>query len=110
MKNKLSPIEELRKEKLLLREDVKQHEEALKNNFVYAKNNLGNLILSSAFSYSVNSMKNAFGLGGTSTSEKKGFLDKAVTIITNIWPFIEPIVIGFITKKLTGFLFGKDKK
>lgn len=110
MKNKLSPIERLRADRLALNEEIKVHEDKLKNNLSYAKHNWGSLLLSSVVSSSTNSVKSLFGMGDDNSSDfKSSWLDKAMLIAPMAWGIIQPILLGLVTKKITSLFFGKKK-
>lgn len=112
MKNKVSPIDKLRAERLALNEEIRGHEEKLKNNFSYAKHNWGSLLLSSVISSSTNSVKSLFG-GSTGDDNSSGFksswLDKMMLIAPMAWGILQPILLGMVTKKVTSLFFGKKK-
>jgi len=114
MKNKLSPIEELRAERKALKLEVKMHEDRLKDNLMYAKHNWGTLLLSSVVSSSTNSVKSLFGFSSEGGDEEghghSSLLDKIISIAPLAWSILQPILLGMITKKVSSFFFGKKKK
>lgn len=113
MKNKLSPIEELRAERLRLRIELTKHEANIKNNFTYVKSNWGSMLLSSIFSPSPNSEKSSNDLY---TGNSKGLnnlsslYSKISGVAPVIWDIAQPILLGMITKKVSSFFFGKKSK
>lgn len=113
MKNKISPLEELRLERIQLKKEIEEHEQNLLDNIEYAKENWGSLLLSSVFASSTNSLKSFFGAGSKDENgNSEGYssiLDRFVKVVPVIWTFIQPVLIGLLTKKVTSFFFGEKR-
>ncbi len=114
-KNKLSPLDELRAERIRLKAESILHEENIKDNFSYLKGNLGSIIVSSLFSSVNNTSEKSFL--NARPSSKGGIYDKfsaiiegASAVLPGVWTIAQPIVIGLLTKKVSSFFFRKKKK
>ncbi len=114
MENKLSPLEELRVERAKLKEDIVLHENKIKEDFSYLKNNWGSMIITSMFSSSTNSSKSesdsSFGKDLFGSSKLTSIVDGIIAVAPGIWSIAQPLLLGMITKRITSFIFGKKKK
>ncbi len=123
MKNskKLSPLEELRVEKIMLKSECSDMEEHMKRSLSYVTNNFGSILFTSV-------LRN-FGLGGKSSpsrnkdSQPKEEDDKSAsstiwqTVLNGLqitYPYIkdfaQPLLMGFITSKIKNIFSKKHKK
>lgn len=112
MKNRLSPIEELRAERLRLNIDISRHEERLKSNLNYAKNNWGSLLLSSVspFSGSKRSFSNFITSDNKKTNTLSTLYNKVSAVAPTIFEIAQPILIGLLTKRVSSFFLGNKNK
>lgn len=114
MKNRLTPLEELRQEKELVRLECKEGEERLSEHWAYLSDNAGSLI----FQSTINSVLSVFGFGGSSKSKKRqketstssGLLSGLTAYYPVIWEIVQPIIWRFVIKKLKSIFSGKKKK
>lgn len=108
--NKLSPLEELKAEKMLLSQEIKLHESNLKTNMQFAKNNWGSLLVSSVFSPSTHSVKSLLGFDSVFSRRKTSWLDKLTMILPIAWGILQPVLLGLATKKVASLFTRKKKK
>jgi len=108
--NKLSPLEEIRAERLILSQEIIAHEERLMSNLGFVKNNWGSLLLSSVFSSPTQSMKSLFGFDSGFSSRKSSWLDKVTMIAPVAWGILQPILLGLATKKVASLFRRKKRK
>lgn len=114
MKSRLTPLEELRQEKELVRLECKEGEERLSEHWAYLSDNAGSLI----FQSTINSVLSVFGFGGSSKSKKRqeetstssGLLSGLTAYYPVIWEIVQPIIWRFVIKKLKSIFSGKKKK
>lgn len=108
MKSKLSPSEELKMERMRLKEECQIHKERIVNTVEYVKDNLGTVLLTSMVSSSKSGLQTLFSpTGGKS---KSVFDSPFFNILPTVWSIAQPFVIGIITKKLTSRIFGGKKR
>lgn len=120
MKNKLSPLEELRLKKIELSHECQMAEMQLLRKLNYAKGNFGHLLMNSVFSSAkggVSSMLNLFLPGGSKikTEGKSGATMLGVGSLLAasmpfIWDIAQPMLIGFVAKKIKSLFTRKKKK
>lgn len=114
MKTKLTPLEELRQEKEIVRRECAESEERLAGHWVYLSDNAGSLLFQSA----LNAVLKKFGFGGTSSKSKK---EEEVSTSNNllagltayypvIWDLVQPLIWRFVVKKIKSIFSGKKKK
>ncbi|NDW17827.1 hypothetical protein D0T53_02710 [Dysgonomonas sp. 216] len=111
MKNKLSPIEQLRQERLELIAECKEREEEMLYKVSYLKQNFGSLLLGSV----INSTRSSFGsfLSGFSSGcngSRPAIIDKITAYAPMVLGMLQPILISMITRKIKSWLFGKKNK
>ncbi|GAB6012019.1 hypothetical protein [Viscerimonas tarda] len=106
MKNKLSALEELRAEKTRLREECNSIESRIGKNIYYVKNNFASLLVSSVFNTARKSIASLFGISSSSTSLVSNSI---LSSFPSVWNIARPFVMGWITKRITSFLFRKKK-
>lgn len=114
MKSRLTPLEELRQEKELVRLECKESEKRLSEHWVYLSDNAGSLI----FQSTINSVLSIFGFGGSSKSKKRqeenptssSLLSGLTAYYPVLWEIAQPIIWRFAIKKLKSIFSGKKKK
>lgn len=124
MKNKLSPLDELRLEKKRLRNECDKYEQKLYCSWEYGKENFGRLALGSIVSSVQNGIANIFSkFAGNKNNSKKEqeYSENAeqhsssitsqmfLGVMPLVWEMIQPIVIGILTKKVKSFFSGEEK-
>jgi len=111
MKTKLSPIEELRAQRMQLQQECEDQRLQLNNNISYLKGNFGSLLFSSVVTSSKNAVTSLF-LGSTDASGERNnsFLNKALMFAPLVWDVVQPMLIGLATKKIKSLIFGRKKK
>lgn len=112
MKTKLSPIEELRQQKLQLKRECTEKEEQLTEKIVFVKDNLGSLFVNSVFSSSVSKIQSflPFSSEGNPSSYFSSMLTVGQRVLPIAWTLIQPILIRTATRKVKELIFGKKKK
>ncbi len=114
--NSISPLEELRQEKEIVRRECAESEERLADHWSHFKDNAGSLIFYSA----INSIMKGFGFGGKKESEDKpetrsnslvnGLLSSLTTYYPLIWDMVQPMLIRFAMRKIKSIFSRKKKK
>lgn len=113
--NKLSPLEELKLEKVKLREECQIRQQKLQADLNYAKKNWGSLIFSTAFSSSKNGITGLITpfIGKKSTVKDKdkssGLGSLLLSFTPLIWEIAQPMLIGVLMKKAKSLITGKKK-
>jgi len=108
MKTKLSPLEELRADRLQLKEECSQHGLNIKDNLSFLKSNWGTLLFASALNSSKNAVTSLFA--DSDKSKGNSFFSKALTIAPIVWEIAQPVLLGMAAKKAKSFLFGRKRK
>lgn len=106
--NKISPLQSLRQEKQLLREDCQELEQELTYHWTYVKHNIGSLILSSA----VSGVMHKFGFGKTNTDDSNAIEASGASMFQNVMNALlasSPLIFEMAKPMLTGFLIDKVK-
>lgn len=123
MKNSITPLEDLRKEKAAIKQDCALAEERLAAQWLYMKDNAGSLIFNSILS----SVLHSLGFGGPSKSEEKnisrvssnrggtiGFIQNMFSGVSAyyplIWEIVQPMLLAFAAKKIKSIFTRKKKK
>jgi hypothetical protein len=104
MKNKLSPLEQLRYEKEELETLFAEQEMRISDKFSYLGNHWGGMLMRSIFS-----PKHS----GSGTSAKASGIISNITnssTLPVVWNFVQPYLIGMATNKVKGFFFNRKKK
>jgi predicted alpha/beta hydrolase len=104
MKNKLSAWEELRAERDKLRTECSALESSIGKNIYYVRHNFGSLLVAGVFNSSQNAICSLFGGGSSSKSFLNG---QTHSVLSTVWNIARPFVAGWITKKITAYLFNK---
>lgn len=126
MKNKLSPIEQLREEKARLAGECSLQEKHLLERVGYARENFGRLLLGSVFSSTKSGFSDIFSLftGGKKSKSKQNkedsdvedeasmskFAPMLIGAAPLIWEIVQPMLIGLVVKKIKSLFTGKKKK
>lgn len=115
MKNKLSPLEELRQERERLLAECSEDKDRLLYKLNYSKSNFGHLLFSSAFSSTKSGISEIFSLvAGDKKSSKKapssGFAQIVLGAAPIIWEIMQPMLLGFAIKKVKSVFTRKKKK
>lgn len=112
MSNRMTPLEELRQEKEIVRRECKESEDRLAEHWVYLSDNAGSLLFQSA----VNVVLGAFGFGGNKkkkeeeSSSSHGLLSGLTAYYPVIWDIVQPLLWRFFIKKIKSLFSGKKKK
>ena len=113
MKTKLTPLEELRQEKEIVRRECTESEERLALHWEYLSDNAGSLLFQSA----LNAVLKKFGFGGMSSKGKKEEVSISNNLLAGltayypvIWDLVQPLIWRFIVKKIKSAFSGKKKK
>lgn len=117
MKNKRSPLEQLRQEKEILRQECADGEARLSEHWTYISHNAGSL----AFNSIVNTVARKLGFGGfkddsqdQETTASTGFAQSAfnglLAYYPLIWEFVQPMLIRFAIRKFKSLFTRKKKK
>lgn len=113
----LSPLEQIRAEKLRLKTQYKSDGERLVQNWDYLSNNVGSIF----FNTIINSAKGIIGGGsgqknriptpfGQSSAFQSVF-NGLTASLPMVWDLVQPMLIGFMVKKVKNlFSFKKKKK
>lgn len=118
MKTKLSPLEELRLQKMELAHQCKLDEQRLLQKLNYTKGNLGHLTINTLFSSAKSGASNIFHLfmpGGSKTKTSKGggtaMLGGGLlaACLPFVWDIAQPMIIGFVVKKAKSLFTSKKK-
>ena len=110
MKNKLSPLQELRADKAKLNLEKNELEEKLKGNFSYLTHNFGSLLFSSVAPSPKNIGQSLLGFMSPKKKNTTSGLERIYAYVPIIWEIAQPILIGILTKKLTSRIFKRKKK
>lgn len=112
MKNRLTPLEELRREKDIVRGECKESEERLAVHWSYLSDNAGSLLFQSA----VNAILSSFGFGGGNkkkqeeTSTSNSLLSGLTAYYPVVWELVQPLLWRFLIRKIKSIFSGKKKK
>lgn len=111
MKSKLTPLEELRFEKEILRRECESYKEKLAGNLEYAKGNFGHLLMGSVFSSTKSGFSDVLSVftGKKSKSEGSGTGKMLLSLSPLLWEIAQPILLGFAVKKVKS-VFTRKKK
>ena len=119
MKTKLSEIEKLRLEKAKLIGECSQYEEQLLHKWKYTKNNFGHLLVNTFFSSAKSGFAELLGpLFGSSKQQMSKEPEKSSSGVAQmfiaaspvIWEIVQPLLIGFVLKKVKSIFKRKKKK
>lgn len=119
-KNKISPLEELRQEKVMVKKEVEECEDRLAESWLYLTDNAGSLLLQGA----VNGILHKFGFGGshkkieaedrehegTSSGIGHGIINTLSAYSPMIWEMVQPMLIQFAVNKFKSIFTRKKKK
>lgn len=114
IQNELTPLDELRQEKAVLRQEYVESEERLTNQWSYVRQNIGSII----FYNSMKGLGRQFGLvkkeGSTeSVSSSSGFMSNMYSSFQAygpmIWEITKPLLMKYAFKKIKN-IFSSDKK
>lgn len=112
MKTKLTPLEELRQEKVILRKECAESEGRLAEHWEYLSDNASSLLFQSA----VNAVLHKFGFGA-SNNKKEGEASTSNSLLAGltayypvIWDIVQPLLWRFVVKKVKSIFSGKKKR
>lgn len=124
MKNNTTPLDELRKEKAILKAECNEREESLSEYWAYINDNIGYLLLDGVIS----TFKRKLGLAPSPKKEQQkiddeqdesssGIGNMMQTIKTGlqmmyplVWEIVQPFVWDFVIGKIKSFFIPKRKK
>lgn len=116
MRNKLTPLEELRQEKAIARRECAESEERLGEHWTYLSDNAGPLLFHSA----VNTVLRQFGFGPKEKSKFKdtdsdgvahsGLLGTLMAYYPVVWEIVQPMLLRFVIRKIKSIFSGKKRK
>jgi hypothetical protein len=115
MRNKLTPLEELRQEKAIARRECAESEERLGEHWTYLSDNAGPLLFQSA----MNTVLRQFGFGpkekskdtgDSGTIAHSGLLGSLMAYYPIVWEIVQPMLLRFVVKKIKSIFSGKKKK
>jgi hypothetical protein len=112
MSNRLTPLEELRQEKEIIRRECKDSGERLAEHWSYLSENAGSLLFQSA----VNAVLGAFGFGESKkkkqeeTSISNSLLHGLTAYYPVIWDIVQPLIWRYFIRKIKSLFSGKKKK
>jgi len=112
MRTKLSPLEELRFEREILRRERQGHKDRLLGNLDYTKNNFGHLLVGSLFSSAKSGVSDVFSVfaGKKTKSEGSNTGKMLLSLSPLLWEIAQPILLGFAVKKVKSVFTRKKKK
>lgn len=114
MRNKLTPLQELRQEKAIARQECAESEERLAGHWSYLSDNAGSLLLKSA----INAVLHQFGFGSKEKAKEddsnrivhSGLLGNLIAYYPIVWEIVQPMLFRFVIKKIKSIFSGKKKK
>jgi hypothetical protein len=114
MRNKLTPLEELRQEKAIARRECAESEERLGKSWTYLSDNAGPLLFQSA----MNTVLRQFGFGPKEKSKDtdsdgvvhRGLLGTLMAYYPIVWKIVQPMLLRFVIRKIKSIFSGKKKK
>jgi hypothetical protein len=112
MSNRLTPLEELRREKEIIRRECKDSKERLAEHWLYLSDNAGSLLFQSA----VNTVLGAFGVGGSKKKKQEeistsnSLLSGLTAYYPVIWDIVQPLIWRYLVRKIKSLFSGKKKK
>jgi len=112
MKTKISPLEELRSKKELLKVGCKIHQDNLANNWDYTKNNLGHLAMNSIFSSTKSGLSDIFSMvtGGKNSRNTGTTANAFLSAAPMAWQLAQPFLIGMLIRRVKSMFSRKKKK
>lgn len=112
MKNRLSPMAQLRADKANLERLCQEQETQLIDNFTYLGDNWGSLLIKSIFSFggSRNTTSSKYKEGENRVSFFSNIMRIGGDVVPVIWGIAQPYLIGLITQKIKSKIFGGSKK
>lgn len=116
-KNKeLTPLQQLRQNKREIKKQFKEDEERIASNWKYLTHNTGSVFFNTIFAGSKRLLESKggeeriqtpFGSIGSSFSSIASGLASSLPMV---WEFVQPMLIGFVVKKIKGLFTSKKKK
>ncbi|NDV95550.1 hypothetical protein D0T84_11600 [Dysgonomonas sp. 521] len=112
MKNSLTPLEELRREKDMVRRECEESEHRLSDHWTYLSDNAGSLL----FQSTVNAILSSFGFGANKkkqqeeTSTSNSLLSGLTAYYPVVWELVQPLLWRYFMKKIKSIFSGKKKK
>ncbi|MDR0825166.1 MAG: hypothetical protein LBN74_08740 [Prevotella sp.] len=112
MKTKLTPLEELRREKEIVRRECAESGYRLAEHWSYLSNNVGSLLFQSG----VDAILKKFGFGSTQSRKEdeapasNNLLGTLNTYYPVVWEIVQPLLWNYLIKKIKSIFSGKKKK
>ncbi len=117
MQNKITVLDELHKEKELLRQECAESEARLSEHWEYLSDNAPTLLINSA----VSGITSWMGFGGKQNKEKETEVSESTGVLQTawrglmayypmVWDIVQPLLWRFAVKKIKSLFFGKKKK
>ena len=118
MENKMTPLEQLRQEKVIAKREVNESEDRLAVHWNYLHDNLGALLLNGA----VNAAFKGLGFKSSHKEETvakskvqspslfKTVLGGLTAASPLIWELAQPMLMGYAMKKIKSIFSGKKKR
>lgn len=123
MKNKLSPLDELRQEKEIVKRECIESEDRLLDQWSYLSDNAGSLIFNGLVNSIVGKLGFSNRIGGSQAKEKDeeqqdssplGIFHNVVNGVSAyyplIWEIVQPMLWRYAMKKVKSIFSGKKKK
>ena len=117
--NKISPLEQLRKEKEMLRRECRDGEERLAQRWSYLSGNMTSILFATA----LNSVRSHLGFGSSKKSDDKdaeqssggnsltqGLLSGVLAASPLLFEMLQPMLFSFVIKKIKSLFTSKKKK
>lgn len=119
--NNITPLEQLRQEKEIARQEVLDSEARLSGQWVYMRNNLSVLLVNSV----IDTTLKGFGLKSSKSDSNKAknkdeelqspgifksVLGSMAALSPLIWELVQPMLMSFALKKVKSIFSGGDKK
>lgn len=116
-KNEISPLDELRQEKIIIKREVAKYEERLAERWLYISDNAVSLLINSA----VNGIAAKLGFGHRIESRERkgnisanGIMQNVMGGLTSyyplIWEIVQPMLFTYAVKKVKSIFTRKKKK
>jgi len=120
MKSKLSPLEELRREKEIILRECEMSEYRLKDQFSYLSDNAVSLLFNSAVNGIIGKLGFSNRIGKSKEKEEEhdngalgflqGFAGNITSYLPLIWEIAQPVIWRFAMKKIKSIFSRKKKK
>lgn len=112
-KNELTPLQSLRQEKRRLKALYEEDEKRLSEDWTYLTNNIGHLAFSSIVKSTKSSLLPSLLKTTRKSSDEAGsnnLLNILSLSLPVVWEIAQPILVGFMIKKVKSLFTSKKKK